>query len=212
MDLVTTLAKEFGKLYEKNFDGYFIAKGVLKLSNNFCYKDLEMDYNLKSKIIRDSLQVKICESSIFSDDEKRATLTLTLMKPKSNRNFKDKIESPNWQKALSEFNTEDSICCKSKFYKKKKSFIKEEIQSFCNFVGDFNPIHEGKNAVVPGMLILKYIVENIAKENINFTTLNIRFLEPLFVEEIFDLKIDEEDFFMCSKNKLFIRGKFLNEE
>lgn len=62
------------------------------------------------------------------------------------------------------------------------------------------------------MMILKYIVQNSAKENISFTTLNIRFLEPLFVEEIFNLKIDGDNFFVYSKNKLFIRGKFLNEE
>lgn len=62
------------------------------------------------------------------------------------------------------------------------------------------------------MMILKYIVQNSAKENISFTTLNIRFLEPLFVEEIFNLKIDGDDFFVYSKNKLFIRGEFLNEE
>lgn len=212
MDLVSILAKEFGKLYEKNFDGYFIAKGVLKLSNNLYYKDLEMNYNLKSKIIRDSSSVKICESSIFLADKKKATLTLTLMKPKSNRNFKDRIENYNWQKTLSEFNIEEGTICRKKFYKKKKCFTKEEILTFCNFIGDFNPIHEGKNAVVPGMMILKYIVESIAKENINFITLNIRFLEPLFVEENLNLKIDGEDFFAYSKNKLFIRGKFLNEE
>lgn len=212
MDLVTILAKEFGKLYEKNFDGYFIAKGVLKISNNSYYKVLKMDYNLKSKVIRDNLSVKICESSIFLADKKNVTLTLTLMKPKSNRNLKDRIENYNWQKTLSEFNIEEGTICKRKFYKKKKCFSKEEITTFCNFVGDFNSIHEGKNSVVPGMMILKYIVENIDKENISFTTLNIRFLEPLFVEEIFNLKIDGDNFFVYSKNKLFIRGEFLNEE
>lgn len=65
-------------------------------------------------------------------------------------------------------------------------FTQEEVIEFCKLVGDTNPIHKEDIGIVPGLLVTSVITKDPSPD-IMIGELSVRYLNPLYVNEEFEL-------------------------
>lgn len=62
----------------------------------------------------------------------------------------------------------------------KHSFTKEEIQTYVNYTGDKNVIHQGEHPIVPGICMTAYLQEMLGLEELDW---RIAFKAPVYAGE-----------------------------
>lgn len=64
---------------------------------------------------------------------------------------------------------------------------RELVNSYCELIGDDNPIHKEPHNIVPGMLISSLFTQK-PKENVIIRSIEIKFSKPIFINETIDIK------------------------
>lgn len=88
--------------------------------------------------------------------------------------------------------------------KLRQSFTREDVLDFVESVGDTNPIHQGNQPIVPGLLLMEYIKNNLP---ISLTKLELSFRNAIFVNEVFKFEIDGNNVKLWGKRD-FVTGNF----
>lgn len=70
------------------------------------------------------------------------------------------------------------------------TFSQEEVDKFTDLVQDTNPIHHGKDAIVPGMLIAKMFLESI--DELEVFQLTLKFKAPMLVGQELIVILEDE--------------------
>ncbi len=63
---------------------------------------------------------------------------------------------------------------------KKQSWSANDIQNFTEAVGDTNSIHQGEQAIVPGLLMLETMLLECEKQKMLWKKIKMRFFKPVF--------------------------------
>ena len=85
-----------------------------------------------------------------------------------------------------------------------QSFTSEDVWEFVDSVGDTNPIHQGNQPVVPGLLLMEYIKNKLPT---SVKKLELSFRNAIFANEVFKLDIDGNNFKLWGKRD-FVTGNF----
>lgn len=85
-----------------------------------------------------------------------------------------------------------------------QSFTLEDVWEFVDSVGDTNPIHQGNQPVVPGLLLMEYIKNKLPT---SVKKLELSFRNAIFANEVFKLDIDGNNFKLWGKRD-FVTGNF----
>jgi acetyl-CoA C-acetyltransferase len=168
-----TLEKKLSTL--KGYEGWVIG------NCEFIYSSKANDYNSddsEAKIVKSgSSMVKIEAYNHGS------SLKITLIKP--TEKSKDKGNHLAGHQADKTFDMEKSMTT--------LSFSEEQVNSYLNEVSDYNPIHKGKEAIVPGLLMMNTILGKIITKASSDYRVNVRFYSSLKVERnAYLLKSNEE--------------------
>ena len=81
----------------------------------------------------------------------------------------------------------------------KWKWSEEEIQDFLQEVGDTNSIHQGENAIVPGLLMIETMLASMMSHHIFWNQIKVRFYQPVFVDE--PVVAEEEKYFIQIRGK-----------
>lgn len=68
------------------------------------------------------------------------------------------------------------------------AITQKQVDEFCALVGDTNPIHKSKIGIVPGLMVTGVITKD-PDPDIMLAELKVRYVEPLYVNEEFELII-----------------------
>jgi hypothetical protein len=143
-------------------DGFFISKIEVKTKTS--------SSSLASKFQQfEKIGIKFIETSCLLNNEQ--TLDLQLISNADNRNQSSFLKQDN-----SDLDTT------------QLRYIKlENLEAFLKLSEDDNSIHQGENPVIPGLMILQILIQ---EEHIKtFQNFQIRFLQPLFLQDGFELKV-----------------------
>ncbi len=65
----------------------------------------------------------------------------------------------------------------------KQSWSADDIQNFTKAVGDTNSIHQGEQAIVPGLLMLETMLLECEKQEMRWKKIKMRFYKPVFASQ-----------------------------
>ena len=108
----------------------------------------------------------------------------------------DLIDDGTVKKVMKNHNEYDIKLC--------QSFTLEDVWEFVDSVGDTNPIHQGNQPVVPGLLLMEYIKNKLPT---SVKKLELSFRNAIFANEVFKLAIDGNNFKLWGKRD-FVTGNF----
>jgi len=135
------------------YDGYVIARAKWRLEREV--------HTVESRIKTEREGYLVIEVTGYDDTQNTAgRLQVTMLKAKA----PFKTENVKKQGAV-----------KGAF-----SFTQEQVEEYLDSVQDTNPIHRGENAIVPGLMLLDFIL-NLEQPVPGKEERTIRFREPLFV-------------------------------
>lgn len=86
---------------------------------------------------------------------------------------------------------------------------KKQVEEYLQFVKDYNSIHRGENAIVPGLLLLDYIMKQCSIQKMGLEFHEIRFVSPLRVGEMFWLEPTMSGMHVCSHDEQKIYAKII---
>lgn len=183
-DYVLNLSKGLGKLFNDRFQGFLIGKAVVK--NYHEYKG--GDIALKAEVTKDYSRYKLCRSCILEDEVTISEVQLVLMKKSKSLNYSAQSNSRVYG---------DVFC----------NISIKEVYEFAKNTGDFNEIHIRQNPVVQGMLIIRYLFEYLKKNNIKYSMMEIKFINPLYAEEEANIVINKEILSVYKDSILILKGR-----
>ena len=137
------------------YDGYEIAQVEL-------VQGIEKELPVRKEKRRDRYA-----ALILSKNEKR--MTMKLIRPKENA------------KLISASRMEDSRIQVEGA--EKCSWSAADIQNFTEAVGDTNSIHQGEQAIVPGLLMLETMLLECEKQEMRWKKIKMRFYKPVFASQ-----------------------------
>ena len=166
------------------FANWVIAKVRLKIENNSCEMD---EYEKHSTLSADIKKQRKNYAVLITWDDK-ITLEVHLIRITSKN--KDSFNSISiHDSGIIEKEFDEYLCRGNMFFYDSVVFEKSDILDFVQEVGDENPIHSTKNAVVPGFLMLEHLLE---KENI--MSCDIKYIQPVFEGEKIEIYKGEKNF------------------
>ena len=65
----------------------------------------------------------------------------------------------------------------------KQRWFAADIQNFTEAVGDTNSIHQGEQAIVPGLLMLETMLLECEKQEMAWKKIKMRFYKPVFASQ-----------------------------
>ena len=65
----------------------------------------------------------------------------------------------------------------------KQSWSVDDIQNFTKAVGDTNSIHQGEQAIVPGLLMMETMLLECEKQEMLWKKIKMRFYNPVFASQ-----------------------------
>ena len=85
-----------------------------------------------------------------------------------------------------------------------RSFNRDEVISFVSEVGDTNPIHQTHKPIVPGMMLMNYIKNELPA---NTSRIELSFRQAVYAGDKLFLKASEGIILLYGRN-IFIKGKY----
>ena len=137
--------------------------------------------NDEPEIIKENRKMLVCKAIYHGE-----SLTVTML-----LNYDGTVK-----KVIKNHNEYDIKLC--------QSFTREDVWEFVDSVGDTNPIHQGNQPVVPGLLLMEYIKNKLPT---SVKKLELSFRNAIFANEVFKLAIDGNNFKLWGKRE-FVTGNF----
>lgn len=168
-------ARQSARLKGERFEGAVIVEAIWRRSvANVSDEDRE---DVLPKILLDRhhlLKTRSCDGTDILD----VTMLLGRKAPESN-------EKTAQKKELTAF-----VECTEKILNEKISlqFSAQQVYDFVTLVNDTNPLHQRKNPLVPGLLLLQKVIELVPQAQ----QVTMRFSLPVFADETVTIKICPE--------------------
>jgi hypothetical protein len=155
------------------YDGYVIGRAALELSGKIVKTANRIRVKRKNYVVMDV-------TGYGADQEITGRLEVTMVKPPAG--FKVQAGEPE---------KEDGACL----------FTQEQVDRYLLAVQDTNPIHRGKAAVVPGLMLVDFLLQQ------EVPVQKIRFVEPLLVGTSFVVEKDWSGIRILSVNRKICYAK-----
>lgn len=137
------LVKALATYNDGMFDGYVIAKVLWKVSREYAYVDTAMIKQRPGYAV-----IRVTGRNLNPDEE--GFLQITLWKPREQRKVSKACpEQEGTQCALMQRMPEDHLDVDGTI-----TIAQEQVDHYLDLVQDTNPIHRGRNAIVPGLYAL----------------------------------------------------------
>lgn len=157
------------------YDGYVIGRAAIELSGKIVKTATRIRVERKNYVVMDVTGYGI-------DQEITGRLEVTMVKPPAG--FKGQTREQEPEK-------EDGACL----------FTQEQVDRYLLAVQDTNPIHRGKAAVVPGLMLVDFLLQQ------EVPVQKIRFVEPLLVGTSFVVEKERSGVCILSVNRKICYAK-----
>lgn len=156
------------------YDGYVIGRAVLELSGKIVKTENRIRLKRKNYVVMDV-------TGYGAGQEITGRLEVTMVKPTAVFKEQTKVQEPE----------EEAACL----------FTQEQVDRYLLAVQDTNPIHRGKAAVVPGLMLVDFLLQQ------EVPVQKIRFVEPLPVGTSFIVETDSSGVRVLSANRKICYAK-----
>lgn len=162
------------------YDGWMIGKCVWKCDISNPISETTEDITL-TETNRDN-KYAVLKSSLYKDGYE-LSLELHIVKPYGD--YDSENEDIRYKRLKNE--TRGSLSDKEYIEYTEHAFTNAEILEFVDRVHDKNSIHRNNNAVVPGLLLLKWVSSQDVGESERGFNVKVRFKKPVYVGEAVSL-------------------------
>lgn len=177
-DWISDYYRLAGRLTDADgYDGWMIGKCVWKCDISNPISETTDDITL-TEANRDN-KYAVLKSSLYKDGYK-LSLELHIVKPYSNCDS----ENGNVHDKYLKKETSDILSDKEYIEYTEHAFTNAEILEFVDKVHDNNSIHRNNKAVVPGLVLLKWVSSQDVGEHERGFNVKVRFKKPVYSGEI----------------------------
>lgn len=159
------------------YDGWMIGKCIWKCDISKTISETTDDITLT--VVNRNNKYAVLKSSLYKDGYK-LSLELHVVKPCSDCDS----EKGNTRDKCLKNETSESLSDKEYIEYTEHAFTNAEILEFVDRVHDKNSIHRNNNAVVPGLLLLKWVSGQEVGEPESSFNVKVRFKKPVYSGEI----------------------------
>lgn len=186
------------------YDGYVIGKIIVK-QESFGQQDIIDENNDNTKLdsaCKPSAIIKKQKEDyavLYTEqrcDTMRGTMHITMYRSVTMHLMKPKGMALGLREKTGEQNKQDNQNNQDNQSKgnvvKQMIFTQKEVDEFTTLVHDTNSIHHGKNAIVPGMQMVKTLLQSVEEHEV--FQLRLKFKAPMLVgQELAVICVDQQD-------------------
>lgn len=173
------LAAGLSTFNDGRYDGYVIGRAEWSLSGNI--------RNVESNIKKEKQDYLLAEVIGYDAGHSPSGKLIVAMRKGNLDIFNRKTELPDIHKDSTVLYKEVSM----EERKRSLCFCREEVDCYLKAVGDTNSVHYGSQAIVPGLMLLDFILQKeIPSEDAGKGT--IRFLNPIPLNDRFVIRRENQ--------------------